>query len=243
MTFGWNGTQRGGIVWRKSQIVVFREDKRHLRILKRIEFMARASMTIRGSIGDRSALIASSKSVEVDDPAEVPTKQTYIDRVRNYIPVEVIAFFIFANSLVTLPKNLTLPAVRKCIADAGTDKAALSKCPSVWSAMDINEWVALITVLVGIIGTVLFVRTAYMDLHSQKKSDGTAPVALDWRLHAAISVVAFFIWIYALDVKAMKVLAISQSAALSGLLLGSFTLFSGFVIPTKASEPDAADGS
>ncbi|MFZ7091877.1 hypothetical protein [Primorskyibacter sp. 2E233] len=132
--------------------------------------------------------------------------QSYIDRVRNYIPLEVIAFFIFCNAMI----------------DNGEEPQLL------WSGnASPDDYVAVATVLVSIAGVVIYVKTA-----ADQAGTGT------WILHAVVSTMAFLVWAYAIGAEALPVLGIPQVASVSGLLLGSFTLFSGLVVPVK-KEPAA----
>lgn len=73
-------------------------------------------------------------SVPFISPAK-PDPNSYIDRVRTYVPVETIGFFVFVNSIVNLDVALT---------PAGTLKT--------------DGYVAILAFLVGVLTTVALVR-------------------------------------------------------------------------------------
>ncbi|WGW05514.1 hypothetical protein [Tropicibacter oceani] len=136
--------------------------------------------------------------------------QTYIDRVRNYIPLEVIAFFIFCNAMI----------------DNGEAPQLL------WSgSASPDDFVAVATVLVSLVGVVIYVKTA-----AERADTGT------WKLHAVVSCLAFLVWAYAIGAEALPVLGIPQVPSVSGLLLGTFTLFSGLVVPVRKDDAAGAGG-
>ncbi|WP_146589433.1 hypothetical protein [Puniceibacterium confluentis] len=138
-----------------------------------------------------------------DDAVPDEDGQSYIERVRNYIPLEVIAFFIFANSMVA----------------AGDGGVASLRA----GAIGANEFVALASFCVALIGTVFYVKMA-----ADAAKTGT------WGLHAVLSCVAFAIWAYAMKAEVWDVLGIPISPVISGFLLGTFTLFSGLFVPVKS---------
>jgi uncharacterized membrane protein YraQ (UPF0718 family) len=95
----------------------------------------------------------------------------------------------------------------------------------------IDGYVAIASVIVGIIASVLYVR-----------SSANAAQKSTWVVQAVMSVIAFLVWVYALDAKAFQLVSSNfQSAALSGFLLATFTLFSGLVIP-RLHEADEQEG-
>ena len=135
--------------------------------------------------------------------AEVFREQTFIDRVRTYIPLQVIVFYIFVNSMIDDHPD-------------GPDSIGTS----LWSdpaSLPIDDWVALVTLAVGVLGVVVFTRR-------QAKAFGTR-----WALHTAMSVLAFFVWCSAIRCEAYEVLEIPIVASISALLLGSFTLLRGLI--------------
>ena len=61
-----------------------------------------------------------------------------------------------------------------------------------------------------------------------------------WGIHATVSIFAFLIWCYAIRAEACDILDLPFVGSVSGLLLGTFTLFSGFIVPVveKATDGD-----
>lgn len=134
-------------------------------------------------------------------------KQNYIDRIRGYIPVEVVAFYVFVNSLIS----------DKVSTGAGG------------FSLTADGYVAIIATIFGLIGTVLYIKL------SSKNEDISA-----WKFSACIAIVAFLIWIYAMDARIFEVLNLSVVPSVSGLLLATFTLFVGVVVPTSKEQSDNA---
>ncbi|SLN41067.1 hypothetical protein [Pseudooctadecabacter jejudonensis] len=178
--------------------------------------MANANRAIHPKTANRGGITFSTAAIEVPEgtpgtPGTLSTKaqrQSYIDRVRNYIPVEVIAFFIFANSLVDR-ENLSSDDVKMTTAI-----------------------VAVATVVIGLFATFVYVKMAADQAGNQA-----------WKVHAAMAAVAYCIWVYALDAKVFALIGTNiQDTALSGLLLASFTLFSGLIVPTQKPKEAPAEG-
>lgn len=132
-------------------------------------------------------------------------KQNYVDRIRGYIPVEIVAFYVFVNSLIS---------------DEVTSE--LNKF-----SLTADGYVAVLATLFGIFGTVIYIKMT-------SKDDGIVA----WKISAAIAVVAFLIWIYAMDAKVFEVLSLKVIPSVSGFLLATFTLFVGVIVPTTKSEAD-----
>jgi hypothetical protein len=130
----------------------------------------------------------------------------YLDRVKAYVPVEVVAFFIFVNSLV-LGRAMT---------------AAVGGGKDVHQAWTVDGWVALSALVVGALASVLFTFAA------AKKAGQRAS-----RVQALVTLVAFLVWAYALGARAFEVVGILIVPSVAGLLLGTFTLLSGFIVPVK----------
>lgn len=131
-------------------------------------------------------------------------EQSYLKRVQNYIPAEIVAIFIFVNSLVAAPVD-----------------AAGKVTP--------EGWVSVCAVLVCVIACFVFARIA------AKQAD--VPT---WGLQAWMFVIALLIWVYAMDAKLLRVIGHEPIPALSGLLLVTFTMFSGLLAP-KAKAVTPAD--
>jgi hypothetical protein len=129
--------------------------------------------------------------------------QGYLDRIQSYIPAEIIAFYIFINSLV--------------------DPASAP----VWRGWSHDDIAALIGLVLGLAACFLYARMA--------AANDRNPA---WRTQGVLWAVAFLIWVYAIDAKVLEALNIELVPAFAGLLLGGFTLFSGFVIPSGVTPPD-----
>lgn len=142
-----------------------------------------------------------------DDPAagdQSATMQSYLDRVQNYIPAEIIAFFIFVNSL---------------IAGSVGERTEILGFLNIGGAED---WVSVLALGIGLIACWLYAFSAASSEHHSS-----------WKIQAFLWTIAFLIWVYAIDAKVLAVLGIKLVPSLSGLLLATFTLFSGMVVPKK----------
>lgn len=129
-------------------------------------------------------------------------EQSYLERVQNYIPAEIVAIFIFVNSLVAAPLDST-------------------------GRVTPEGWVAVCAVLICVVACFVFARVA------AKQAD--VPT---WGLQAWMFVIALLIWIYAMDAKVLRVIGHDPIPALSGLLLVTFTMFSGLLAPkAKSGKP------
>ena len=124
--------------------------------------------------------------------------QGYLDRLQNYIPAEIIAFYIFVNSLIS----------------ETTDSEN-----SEWT---IDGGVAVAALLAGIFACFFYAKAA------SAKDENPA-----WLNQAVFWVIAFLIWVYAIDAKVLDVFNIALVPSLAGFLLAGFTLFSGLVIPKQ----------
>jgi hypothetical protein len=133
-----------------------------------------------------------------------PTMQSYLDRVQNYIPAEIIAFFIFVNSLI-----------------GGTD-AERTTALGFLKIGGAEDWVGLLALALGLLACWLYAFSAASNDHHRS-----------WKIQAFMWTIAFLIWIYAIDAKVLAVFGIKLVPSLSGLMLAAFTLFSGMVVPKK----------
>lgn len=143
------------------------------------------------------------------DDSDVEAAKDYLGRVRAYVPVEVVAFFIFVNSLVLGTKLWTVVAAAK-------DKKA-------HEVLTADGYVALLALIIAAGASVLYTYV------SAKRAGQSA-----WRVQAAVTLTAFLVWAYALGARAFEVLGLAIVPSLAGLLLAGFTLFSGFIVPVKA---------
>jgi len=142
-------------------------------------------------------------------------KQNYFDRIRGYIPVEVVAFYVFVNSLIS-------DHVFK------TPEEAEIQASGLW-ALTADGYVAVLSTIFGIVGTVVYIKMTARD-------NGFAA----WKLSATVAIIAFLVWIYAMDAKIFDVLKYEVIPSVSGLLLASFTLFVGIVVPTTKKDDEKA---
>lgn len=133
--------------------------------------------------------------------------KNYLDRVRAYVPLEVVAFFIFANSLV-LGRVLQ-------------NEVAIKGKPAVL-VTTVDGYVAIATLVIGAVATLVYANLA-------AKTAGRDT----WYVQAAVSLVAFFIWAYAIGARALELTIIPVVPSVAGLLLATFTLFSGLIVPVK----------
>lgn len=91
---------------------------------------------------------------------------------------------------------------------------------------------AVAALVIGVLGTVVYARVS-----------ARANNERIWGVQASLSVIAFLIWTYAMGAKAYAVSDIAVVPAVAGLLLATFTLFSGFVVPLKTPGPAAKDST
>lgn len=153
------------------------------------------------------ALTAGSIGPKTSDKAN-----DYLARVRAYVPVEVVAFFIFVNALVLGTALMTTPA----------DGSPSTLTP--------DGYVALLALVTGAAAAWLLTYAA-----SKKKNGGRAAV-----VQSVVSVFAFGVWAYAMGARGFEVVHLPVVPSVAGLMLGAFTLFSGLVVPVKAKEPSTS---
>ncbi len=122
-------------------------------------------------------------------------EQSYLERVQNYIPAEIVAIFVFVNSLVSTP----------------LEDGRITP----------EGWVAVGAVLVCLVACFVFARVAARQVENPS-----------FRFQGWMFAIALLIWIYAMDAKVLEVVGHNPIPSLSGLLLVTFTVFSGLVVPT-----------
>jgi hypothetical protein len=132
--------------------------------------------------------------------------KSYLDRVKAYIPAEVVAFFIFVNSLV-LGLNL-----RVTTQPPGSDPQ---------SVLTPDGYVAISALVFGVILSLLYARVA-------AKSSGQP-----WVVQAIVTAIAFLVWSYAVGGRGYEVLNLAVVPSVAGLLMAAFTVVSGFIVPIK----------
>lgn len=139
--------------------------------------------------------------------AKADAANSYLDRIKAYIPAEVVAFFIFVNSLV-LGSPLRSPG-------APSDK-------TVQESLTIDGMVAIASLALGVLLSFLYARVA--------AKGGDTP----WRVQGLVTAIAFLVWSYAIGGQGYAALNLHIVPSLAGLLLAAFTIVSGFIIPIKS---------
>lgn len=149
----------------------------------------------------------------------------YLDRVAKYVPAEVVAFFIFVNSILV---NATEQPVAKALTDAvaAESKGIPEDIPGAVRAAIYKIEMAGISVWT-ISWAVLFIALAMTPVYLKSVSDAAdnaeAPGA-----NIVMSMLAFPFWAYAVDALAFRPW---HDGALASIMLATFTLISGAVRP------------
>lgn len=149
----------------------------------------------------------------------------YLDRVAKYVPAEVVAFFIFVNSILD---NAAEDPVAKALSDAvaAESKGIPGDIPGAVRAAIYKIEMAGISVWT-ISWAVLFVALAMTPVYLKSVSDAAdnaeAPGA-----NIVMSMLAFPFWAYAVDALAFRPW---HDGALASIMLATFTLISGAVRP------------
>ncbi|TRD03541.1 hypothetical protein FJV76_15890 [Mesorhizobium sp. WSM4303] len=145
----------------------------------------------------------------------------YLDRVAKYVPAEVVAFFIFVNSILD---NAAEEPVAKALATAldekstdvpGAVRAAIDTVKmagfSIWNI----SWIVLIIALA--------MTPIYLKSVSDAADSAEAPGA-----NIVMSMLAFPFWAYAVNALALRPW---HDGALASIMLATFTLISGAIRP------------
>jgi hypothetical protein len=146
----------------------------------------------------------------------------YLDRVAKYVPAEVIAFFIFVNSIVgdSIDKGMA-SAMEAQQAPAGSDRyqALLTGVLKTEKMGGIEVWT--------ISWVVLIVALAMTPLYLLAMRDPQDGQERPW-MTIAVAMVAFPIWAYAVDAVAFRPW---HDGALASIALATFTIVSGAIKP------------
>ena len=146
----------------------------------------------------------------------------YLDRVAKYVPAEVIAFFIFVNSIVgdAIDKGMAT-AMETQATEAGTDRyqALLSGVLKAEKMGGIEVWT--------ISWVVLIVALAMTPLYLLAMRDPQDGQERPW-MTIAVAMLAFPIWAYAVDAVAFRPW---HDGALASIALATFTIVSGAIKP------------
>lgn len=145
----------------------------------------------------------------------------YLDRVAKYVPAEVVAFFIFVNSILdNAAEEPVAKALAKALDEKSTDvpgavRAAIDTVKmagfSIWNI----SWIVLIIALA--------MTPIYLKSVSDAADNAEAPGA-----NIVMSMLAFPFWAYAVDALAFRPW---HDGALASIMLATFTLISGAVRP------------
>ena len=174
------------------------------------------SAAIRGT-SETSLPIATLSAVSVHAlNADLPAPQkpqssegddNYAERIAKYVPAEVIAFFVTADSLFPDP-NDTIP----------------SACGSIINMhcfiSNPNILPAIVVFVIGLVATPLYVW--------RMRDDGEP-----WGIHAIMATIAFVVWAYGMH--AHIFVGTLYSAAWRTFFILLFSLASGFIVPTKSA--------
>ena len=145
----------------------------------------------------------------------------YLDRVAKYVPAEVVAFFIFVNSILV---NAVEKPAAKALTDAvaadsknipGDVRAAIYKI----EMAGISVW----TISWAVLFIALAMTPVYLKSVSDAADNAEAPGA-----NIVMSMLAFPFWAYAVDALAFRPW---HDGALASIMLATFTLISGAVRP------------
>ncbi|MBA1141906.1 hypothetical protein [Mesorhizobium neociceri] len=145
----------------------------------------------------------------------------YLDRVAKYVPAEVVAFFIFVNSiLVNAVEKPAAKALTDAVAAESTDipgqvQAAIYKI----EMAGISVW----TISWAVLFIALAMTPVYLKSVSDAADNAEAPGA-----NIVMSMLAFPFWAYAVDALAFRPW---HDGALASIMLATFTLISGAVRP------------
>lgn len=145
----------------------------------------------------------------------------YLDRVAKYVPAEVVAFFIFVNSILdNAAEEPVAKALAKALDEKSTDvpgavRAAIDTVKmagfSIWNI----SWIVLIIALA--------MTPIYLKSVSDSADSAEAPGA-----NIVMSMLAFPFWAYAVDALAFRPW---HDGALASIMLATFTIISGAIRP------------
>ena len=145
----------------------------------------------------------------------------YLDRVAKYVPAEVVAFFIFVNSILdNAAEEPVAKALAKTLDEKSTDvpgavRAAIDTVKmagfSIWNI----SWIVLIIALA--------MTPIYLKSVSDAADNAEAPGA-----NIVMSMLAFPFWAYAVDALAFRPW---HDGALASIMLATFTIISGAIRP------------
>jgi len=141
---------------------------------------------------------------------------TYLERVAKYVPAEIVAFYLFVNSILNAAANEPVAAA---IAAPNSSPTGIKDAIQGLAMAGISVWViAWIVLIVALIMTPIYLISV---------SDPQDPNEHRW-LNITVSVIAFPFWAYAIDALAFKPW---HDGVLASIMLAIFTVISGAITP------------
>jgi hypothetical protein len=159
-------------------------------------------------------------------PQSQPQAQTtksdgYIERVIKYIPAEVVAFYVFVNSLLAGLAKEPLASLKP----AATSEEIKAKLIETTLA---NHTISLMAVSNVMLVLAACMAVVYLYVQHDPE-EGNEYVGLN----AVVSFVGFFVWAYAVDAVALRPW---HDGILASLILASFSLVSGAISPNAQNK-------
>lgn len=139
----------------------------------------------------------------------------YAERVAKYIPAEVIAFFIFVNSILREDAGRATAGVPDP-ADATTLQQALDAATLGWVSVWTVSWLVMLICL------------AMIPLYLLAMRDKDDPDEWPW-LNIVVALAAFPVWAYAIDAVAFRPW---HNGVLASIALATFSFISGAIAPS-----------
>lgn len=178
---------------------------------------------IAGGLGNLEAAAAGGAAI-----GEMRAEQgdTYLERVAKYVPAEIVAFFIFVNSILSdaadkaaaaTPDNSLVQAM------AAGSPAAVRKAIDGVAMAGISIWtISWIVIVVAMLMTPLYLMSVRDSTDSSEHP----------YINIAMALIAFPFWAYAVDALAFKPW---HDGALASVMLATFTVVSGAIRPDLLS--------
>ena len=165
------------------------------------------------------------KAVAQGAKSDSPTEETaakqgdqYLERVVKYIPAEIVAFFIFVNSILG-------DAIDKVMVAATPEKypQLLSNALDTTTMAGMSVWtISWIVVALCLIMSPIYLVTLRNPDDPQERLS----------LNATMAVLAFPVWAYAVDAVAFRPW---HDGALASIVLATFSIVSGAISPQLIS--------
>ena len=183
--------------------------------------IVRSAVVSRGRPGLEAAAGAEDDEGGQNGQGETDSKggDGYLDRVAKYVPAEVVAFFIFVNSILV---NAVEKPVATAVATAAKDElvpGAVREAIREVKMAGFSVW----TISWAVLFIALAMTPVYLKSVSDAADNAEAPGA-----NIVMSMLAFPFWAYAVDALAFRPW---HDGALASIMLATFTLISGAVRP------------